>query len=172
MKIPYSLPRNISYLKVMCYDLCKNKVNRLFYMPSLRAKKAVKILVENRGASVSDAMRKAGYSEKTAKNPANLTKSKSWPELLQQYIPQEKVAAAHAALFEAEDVVFIPKGGKILERRRPDHTARKAAVEMGHKLHGNFAPEQLEVSKRKYQNMTNAELAALIKQRRDQLLKK
>lgn len=159
----------------MCYDLSNRKVNRLFYManrPSLRAKKAAKILVESGGKSVSKAMVEAGYSPATAKNPEKLTSTKNWAQLLEQFIPKEKVAQAHADLFEAEDVVFIPRGNKIIEKRRPDNAARKSAVDMGHKLHGNYAPEQLEVSRRKYQNMSNAELAALIKKRRDQLLKK
>ena len=139
--------------------------------PSLRARRAVEILVENGGKSVSGAMRKAGYSAKTAKVPSKLTGSKSFQQLLDEYLPQDKIAAAHAALVEAEDVVFIPRGKNIIEKRRPDNAARNKAVEMAYKLRGNFAPEQIELTKRKYQNLSNSELAALIKQAKEVLLK-
>jgi hypothetical protein len=56
--------------------------------------------------------------------------------------------------------------------KRPDFTARKAGIEMAHKLRGNYAPEKLELSKRKYQDMSNAELAAVIQKNKDRLLKR
>jgi hypothetical protein len=139
--------------------------------PSLRMRKAAKILMENKGKSLSGAMRKAGYPATTAKNPQQVTKSKSWQQLMDEYLPQEFVAEKHKELFLAEDVVFIPRGKKILERRRPDHAARRAAIDMAHKLRGSFAPEKIELSKRKFGNMSNAELAEVIAKAKKALLK-
>lgn len=48
-------------------------------MTNIRRQKAIKELVEN-GGSVGAAMRKAGYSPKTAKNPEKLTKTKAFKE--------------------------------------------------------------------------------------------
>lgn len=50
-------------------------------MATIKQAKAIKNLVENRG-SVSKAMREAGYKDKTAKNPKNLTTSKAFKEVL------------------------------------------------------------------------------------------
>ena len=47
-------------------------------------KRAVEALVES-GRSVSGAMRKAGYSSRTAVDPGKLTRSKGFKELLKQY---------------------------------------------------------------------------------------
>lgn len=50
-------------------------------MASIRAKRALKNIIENRGMSTSKAMKLAGYKDATAKNPKNLTQSKSFIEL-------------------------------------------------------------------------------------------
>lgn len=133
--------------------------------------KTVKILAETGGKSVSGAMRKAGYSPATAKTPEKITGSQSWQALMDKYLPQDLIATKHAELLDAEDVVFIPRGNKILERRRPDHMARRAGIEMAHKLRGNFAPEKIELSKRKFQDMSNKELAEFITKASGKLLK-
>ncbi len=53
-------------------------------MPTEKQKQAVNNLVENRG-NVSKAMRDAGYKNKTAKNPRNLTESKGFEEICKKY---------------------------------------------------------------------------------------
>lgn len=53
-------------------------------MPSsgtIKQKKAAKYLVEN-GSTVAEAMRKAGYSENTLRDPGKLTRSKAFAEYL------------------------------------------------------------------------------------------
>ena len=50
-------------------------------MPTIKQEKVFNKIVENRG-NISKTMREVGYSEKTAKNPKNLTESKGWQELL------------------------------------------------------------------------------------------
>ena len=140
--------------------------------PTLRMRKTAKILMENNGKSVSSAMREAGYPPTTAKNPQQVTKTKSWQALMDQYLPQDLIARKHQELLEAEEIVFIPRGNKILEKKRPDFAARKAGVDMAHKLRGNFAPEKVELSKRKFQDMSNKELSEFIAQKSAKLLKK
>lgn len=54
----------------------------------------------------------------------------------------------------------------------PDSRSRKEAVEMAYKLRGNYAPEKISITKRKYQDLSNAELAAAIKLAKDKLLKR
>ena len=53
-------------------------------MATIKQKDAVGKLVENRG-NISKAMRDAGYADKTAKNPKNLTESKGFEELCEEY---------------------------------------------------------------------------------------
>ena len=140
--------------------------------PTVRMIKTAQALVANGGKSVADAARQAGYSEAIARNPQKITKTKSWQALMEEYLPQDLIAQKHRELLDAEDIVFIPRGNKILEKKRPDNAARKGAIEMAHKLRGNFAPEKREVIKRKFQDMSNAELAAFIEKSKKRLLKK
>lgn len=141
-------------------------------MATMRQRKTAKILMENNGKSVSSAMKKAGYPASTAKNPQQITRSKSWQELMDEYFPRDYVAQKHQELFEAEEVVFIPHKGQIVEKKRPDFTARKAAAEMSYKLRGEFAPEKREITRRKYQSATLQELEEKVDKAKKQLGKK
>lgn len=52
-----------------------------------KQKAVAKKLLENPGKSIGSAMREAGYSPATAKNPSDLTESKGWKQLLEKYLP-------------------------------------------------------------------------------------
>ncbi len=92
-----------------------------------RQRAAIDILVENRGKSVSGAMREAGYPEKTAKNPKNLTESKAWEEIIGDALSFEELAEEHKQLLNStkiEHMVFPlgPRGedDDNLSGARPD----------------------------------------------------
>ena len=77
-------------------------------MATIKQKRAVKKIVENRG-NISKGMREAGYSKATAKNPKNLTESKSWEKLMGEYLPDEDLTKKHQELLNAtrlEHMVF------------------------------------------------------------------
>ena len=58
-------------------------------MPTPRQRLVAKKILENKGMAVSRAMIEAGYPKTTAKNPQQLTESKSWKELLAEYLPDK-----------------------------------------------------------------------------------
>jgi hypothetical protein len=62
-------------------------------MATQRQRKAIENAVEN-GGNVSRAMRAAGYSPKTAKNPKKLTESKSWEQLMDELLPDKVLLQA------------------------------------------------------------------------------
>ena len=51
---------------------------------TVKQQAAVSKIVENRG-NVSKTMLEVGYDENTSKNPKNLTDSKGWNELMEEY---------------------------------------------------------------------------------------
>ncbi len=80
-----------------------------------RQRKAIDIVMENRGKSISGAMREAGYPEITAKNPKNLTESKAWQEIMEESLSFDDLAQKHRELLNStkiEHMVFPlgPKG--------------------------------------------------------------
>lgn len=70
-------------------------------MASDKQQMAVQIYMANRGISKAEAMRRAGYSDATARNPKNLTTTKSWQELMDEYLPDDELAAKHHELLNA-----------------------------------------------------------------------
>ncbi len=62
-------------------------------MATEKQKKAVDNMVEN-GGNVSKAMRDAGYTGATAKNPKKLTESGGFKELMEDYLPDDMLLNA------------------------------------------------------------------------------
>jgi hypothetical protein len=62
--------------------------------------------------------------------------------------------------------------GKIAFFQVPDAKSRRDALDMAYKVKGAYAPDKVELTKRKYQDLSNAELAALEKKLKDFLLKR
>ena len=127
----------------------------------MRQRKAAKILVGNGGKTVSKALREAGYAEGTVNTPSKVTKSKSWAELMDEFLPRDLVAQQHHGLIVAEETAFA--GGK--KFKRPDYQARAKGIEMAYKLRGDFAPDQIDIGKRKFQGKSNQELLDIAQKR-------
>lgn len=80
--------------------------------PTIRQQKAMENVVENRG-NVSKAMRDAGYPDVTAKNPKNLTESRAWKEVMEEFLPDEVLGKVHKGLLHAKtlDHMVFPLEG-------------------------------------------------------------
>jgi len=72
-------------------------------MATTKQQRAIAIYVENRGqVSVSESMRRAGYSDATAKNPSNLTKTLDWQEAMDEFLPDVELLGKHKELLNAK----------------------------------------------------------------------
>ena len=137
---------------------------------TIKQRKAVKALVEN-GGCVSNAMRVAGYSEATIKTPSKLTSSENWTALLEEFLPNEYIMEKHKLLFEQKQInyfsfpVFLTDSeiqdhveanglrvvtirtsekAKLAFYATPDTNAIRSALDIAHKLKGNYATQKLE----------------------------
>lgn len=110
-------------------------------MSTIKQRNAVKKVVEN-GGNVSQAMIAAGYKPATAKTPQKLTESKAWPELMDEYLPDDKVLQVHANGLEA---VKIFSSHTEPDREVVDHPTRLKAVEMAYKVKGKLLETAVQV---------------------------
>lgn len=118
-------------------------------MATIKQKKLAKKIMEKKGKSVSAAMKEVGYSDSTASNPQQVTNSKGWKELMDEYIPEAKLAEVHKQQLEATS---HDKFGDIY----PDNDARLKALDLGYKLRGSYKPTQIDV--RTFVGWTESEL--------------
>lgn len=102
-------------------------------MPTLRQKRVAKLVAT--GSSVAEVMVQAGYSPKTARAPSKVTESKGFKELLNQYLPDEKLFAKHDEALEAE------KWNDFTGEREADQSIRLRAVELGYKVKRILGPD-------------------------------
>lgn len=111
--------------------------------PKLRIKKVFKKVIENHGFGIGKAMIEEGYSPNTAKKPQNVTESKSWEMLLDEYIPEDLVLKTHKEAFEANRTVSA-RSMKTADETTddfidvPDWQTRTKAVELGYKVRGKL----------------------------------
>lgn len=104
-------------------------------MATLRQRKAFDKIVETRGVSISAAMREAGYPDITAKNPKNLTESKGFKELMEEFLPDSLLGMKHQELLMKTD-----KEGEL------DVQAVKAGLDMAYKIKGSYAAEKKDIT--------------------------
>ena len=159
-----------------------------------------------KGLAVSKAMLEVGFSPAYSKNPQKFTRTKTFKELMDEYLPDELIAEKHNELLNAaeiqhylfpkiEEKIYTSKKGKAKISRStltnaeireivqsvpgcrliyvkrdsigawayfqsPDSKSRKDAVDMAYKLRGNYSPDKIELTKRKYQHLSDEELMA------------
>jgi hypothetical protein len=103
---------------------------------TLKQENTVKDLLENAGKPIGKAMLENGYAPATAKNPKELTDSKAWPELLEKYLPDDKLLKVHD-----EGLTATKIHGSLTEpdREVPDIPTRLKAVELGYKVKGRLS---------------------------------
>ena len=142
--------------------------------PTIKQAMAIKKIVENRGkTSIGRAMRESGYANKTAKNPKNLTESKTWEDLMEKYLPDKELAKVHYGLLKSmriEHMVFPTniKDEEIDELLKsvncqvrkiqhgdmaihcwfwsPNDKARNDALDKAYKLKGKYVSDKLDLT--------------------------
>lgn len=102
-------------------------------MATAKQRRATELLMENRG-NVSKSMREAGYDDTTAKNPKNLTESKGFAELRDEYLPKELVLQAHKDALTAMRI----HGTNDNFIEIADHPVRLKASELYYKMTGQL----------------------------------
>lgn len=167
-------------------------------MSTIKQKKVAELIIKNKG-NVSKSMIEAGYSKASAKNPIRVTGSKGWNELVADNMPQDVIAVELRALLDAkeakwfvfptrmkdEDIEESVRGvgfkvicirpspiGKMAWYSIANNHAKKDALDLYFKITGKYAPEQITITKRKYQDLTNEELIAKKNSLQDFLRKK
>jgi hypothetical protein len=112
-------------------------------MASVRQRQAIAKVAEQLETtgqiSVSQAMRDAGYPEGTAKNPQQLTQSKAWKDLMEEYLPDDLLAKVHV---EGLAAMKISSSMTEPDRIVPDFSTRHKYLDSAYKLKGSYAPEK------------------------------
>lgn len=116
------------------------------------AKKSAAIVARHRkvfeeaqknGGKIAPAMIAAGYSPSTANIPKAVTGTKSWKALMDEYLPEDKVALRHQELLDKRERrgVYDLNGKLVGYVDEPETASVARAVEMAYKLRGAFVPE-------------------------------
>lgn len=150
--------------------------------PTLKQKLLASKMLVNVG-SVGKAMLEVGYSKSMAKNPAKVTESKGFQELMVKYLPESLVLKTHKNLLVAsglncftfglsisddsiKKVIKKIKGSKFISIQpnkknkkvyftAPDFHSQKDGVDMAYKLGGKYGAEKLDINSQKLEDALN-----------------
>lgn len=93
------------------------------------------------GSGITAAMIAQSYSPASA-NIQSVTKTRSWAQLMEEYLPEDKLAQRHMELLDKRDIRLVGRGKRTqVIDEGPNVPAVKAALEMGYKLRGSFKSE-------------------------------
>lgn len=103
--------------------------------PKQRIQRVFEKVLENHGTGIGKAMLSEGYTKATAKNPSNVTDSKSWAMLMAEYLPDDlltKVAREGLAATMMKTSFTEP------DKTIPDYSVRHRYLETALKMKGKL----------------------------------
>jgi len=111
--------------------------------PKPRIKTVFEKVMENHGIGIGKKMIEEGYTKASAKNPKNVTESKSWEMLMDEYIPESLIAETHKEAFKANRTISVVSGKQATGGTTdfvdvPDWQTRMKATELGYKIRGKL----------------------------------
>lgn len=112
-----------------------SKVRSSYTKSKLKQKKVLDLLVASDfKMSKREAMIKAGYSPSHAHNSGQLTKTKVWNELLDEYFPEDVALKVHKEMIQQKD-----------ENGKYDQVALQALI-LFYKIRGRLTPASTNVT--------------------------
>lgn len=99
--------------------------------PKPRIKKVFEKVLENNGFNVGKAMIEEGYSPNSAKNPKQVTETKSWEMLLEMYLPDDLIAR------KAKEGLDAVTNGDVI-----DYSVRQRYLETALKMKGKITEKK------------------------------
>lgn len=107
-------------------------------MATVKAKRAAKIKQEHPEKPMGKVMIEAGYSPKTALNPRDLTDSKGWNELMEDYLPDKLLAGKHKEFLESPRIITTYQRGEVVNEVEETSPQAVKALDMAYKLKGRY----------------------------------
>jgi len=139
-------------------------------MATMKQKSVMSKILGNPGKTITSAMREAGYSENTLNTPSYLTKSKSWLELLDIYMPEELLTKVGYEGLESTRTISAVSGKQaggadtdFIEV--PDFAVRHKYYETGLKLRKKLSDKIEQDIKMDFGDLTDDKLDEVIKQK-------
>lgn len=105
--------------------------------PNIRQRRAIKEMVEN-GGNQYQALKKAGYSDNYASDPKKIRNTKSWQQLLDEYLPDELLTKVAN---EGLSATSVDKNGMIIN----DYGVRQRYLETSLKMKSKIS-DKVEVT--------------------------
>lgn len=111
-------------------------------MATMKQIQAVRNIAAN-GGNLGKAMIEAGYKESVARNPSNLTKSKSWPILLEKHLPDKHLGKKHRTFLDADRIIRTYKKGDLVSETTETDPSAVKALDMAYKLKGRYSSDDV-----------------------------
>jgi len=107
-------------------------------MATMKQKRAAKIKLENPQMPMGKVMVAAGYSEKTAIVPSDLTESKGWLELMEEYLPDKHLGVKHREFLDSPRITRKYFKGELEFETEETSPEAVKALDMAYKLKGRY----------------------------------
>lgn len=107
-------------------------------MATIKQKRAAKIKLENPKKPMGQVMIEAGYSPKTAVTPNQVTESKGWLDLMEEYLPDKHLGEKHREFLDTPRITRKYQKGEIEYETEETSPEAVKALDMAYKLKGRY----------------------------------
>lgn len=107
-------------------------------MATVKAKRAAKIKLENPRKPMGEVMIEAGFTEATSKHPKQLTESKGWQQLMEDFLPDKHLADKHREFLDSPKITRKYVKGEIEYEVEETSPEAVKALDMAYKLKGRY----------------------------------
>lgn len=130
-------------------------------MATIKQQKAIKIFSENlrngNAKSMGEVLNEAGYSDSVSKKPKEVTNTKGWQELLEEYFPDRDIAVLHKEILNKKEYVVLETGESLVQ----PHRDAIRALDLLYKVKGKYNALVSE-DENGFRRMSDEELDSLI----------
>lgn len=88
---------------------------------------------------MKSAMLSVGYSASMAKNPERLTKTKTFQDLMEKYLPEKNLMKKHKEFLNSKRIIKTYQRGDLKEVTEETDPNAVKALDMAYKLKGKYA---------------------------------
>lgn len=106
--------------------------------PTMRQEFLARKIVENHG-NVSKSMREVGYSVSHSNNPHQVTRTKTFQELMEKYLPEKNLMKKHQEFLNSKRIIKTYQRGDLKEVTEETDPNAVKALDMAYKLKGKYA---------------------------------
>lgn len=107
-------------------------------MATMKQKRAAKIKLENPGLSMRQVLKQANFSKAVQDHPKDVTDSKGWNELMEEFLPDKHLTYKHREFLDSPRIISTYQRGEITNVVEETSPQAVKALDIAYKIKNKY----------------------------------